>query len=154
MKKQKFIKPDYAAGNMFGACGSIEDAPHPVQRYWPGAPKKRRVDVTIMTYDFGGHHYFVSIQEEENPVWDGIEHWASYPDDVECRGRDHHDFTDDIRDIPYIDFPFHYSDYHSARLCATTILDKHFNIDEYEIEWHDYAGEDVDGWCYVGKHGE
>lgn len=153
-KKQKFIKPDYNAGDCFAGGGSVEDAPHPLQRKWPGSPDKRVVNVTIMVYAVMGRHYFVDIEEEDNPVWDGVEFWTTYPDDFESRGRKSFDFRDDILDIPYDEFPFHYNDYHSARLAAVTILDKHFDDRIYDIQWHDYSGEDVDGWCYVGKHGE
>jgi hypothetical protein len=58
--------------------GKLEDIPKPRKRKFPGRTK-RKVEVSIESYELvGGRHFYPSIQEEKNPIWDKKEKaWRS-----------------------------------------------------------------------------
>lgn len=92
------ITPDYTrdCGRL---GGKLEDVvPQPVLRKWPAAYAhgvKRKVRVRVTKFTGIGHHYYVSLTEEDNVVWqttvdDMSERpfWMKPWEDPEGRGRD------------------------------------------------------------------
>ena len=64
--------------------GNVKDYPGAKRRF-PGK-RKREVTVSVRMYYGIGKHYWVSVKEKDNPIWDG-EHWRTCWDDFEGRGR-------------------------------------------------------------------
>lgn len=56
--------------------GYLRDVPKPHNRKWPDSSDKRNVLVTVGVYQAIGEHYYVSIAEEHNPVWDTRDAWV------------------------------------------------------------------------------
>lgn len=76
----------------FSTGGELVSVPKPHVRYYslvnPHKPK-RGVKISVMKYYGAGTHYYVSIKEDDNPIWNAKEHCWHYPaDDVKGRGRD------------------------------------------------------------------
>jgi len=62
-------KPDWKKGH-YNMGGEIEDIPEPRVWYFPHYPYKRNVRVNITLYSGMGVHYYASVEEEDNAVWD------------------------------------------------------------------------------------
>lgn len=61
-------EPDYAAGCGYSGT-DLSAHPTPYLRKWPNARKKRRVTVTQTVFYGIGHHTYVTLREEDNPIW-------------------------------------------------------------------------------------
>lgn len=73
------VKPDYKADHVTHG-GYFEDLPKPwVFRFGPGSPLKRQVNVSVHRYYGIGQHYWVSIDEEDNYIWDAKEKVWRHP---------------------------------------------------------------------------
>lgn len=129
--------------------GYLEDIPEPHIRKWPGSPHKRELTVRITRYYYEGTHYYISIQEEENPLWNGTpyEHDESRPvgwvvawDDKEAQGKTDFNFNTDTR--------FNYIT--EAKHAVDKILE---NFPDHEVIYEEYLN-DSDAEMYFGKHGE
>jgi len=69
--------------------GYLAELPKPWKRMFPGR-SKRRVSVSIYKYYGLGQHYWVSLHEEGNPIWDRANKcWRSAWDDKsdDTKGR-------------------------------------------------------------------
>lgn len=65
--------------------GHIKDYPK-ARRMFPGR-KKRLVKITAKVYYGLGHHYWITMHEEDNPIWDAKERaWRTCWDDTDGRG--------------------------------------------------------------------
>ena len=82
-------KPNHhAAYRIIG--GDLKEVPPPLVRMFPG-PRRRRVRVSIDRYDGIGVHWYVSIEEEPNPLWDSNEDaWREAYDDPGRAGKSFH----------------------------------------------------------------
>jgi len=81
--------------------GYLKDLSKPYKRQFPG-DKKRRVEVRVMQYYGIGIHFYVSVREEENPIWDEKEnYWTTCWDDKseETRGKRFSDRFVDYEDV-------------------------------------------------------
>jgi len=69
--------------------GNIAEFKKPYKRkYGPKSKLKRPVRVSARKYYGLGQHYWVSLHEEDNPIWDAKEKgWRLCWDDAEGRGR-------------------------------------------------------------------
>jgi len=76
--------------------GYLKDVPLPHKRRWPGEKRQREVHAQIARYVGAmGRHYYASIQEERNPIWDtsdafgrpGVAGWVCCWDDEGCKGK-------------------------------------------------------------------
>lgn len=65
--------------------GHIADYPGPHRRYYDDRRRKRKVTVGVIVYSIG-KHYWVSMRQDDNPIWDG-KSWRLCWDDKESRGR-------------------------------------------------------------------
>jgi hypothetical protein len=77
---------DYSArGSISG--GHLKDIPQPHVRKFPG-PSPRQVTIAIKRYFGIGHHYYGSVDEENNPIWNSEDNaWQETWDDREGKGR-------------------------------------------------------------------
>ena len=110
----------------------------PVRKFpHPGCP--RRVDVTISSWVGtapGARHWYAQLQEECNPVWDGVAGcWFRAADDVAGQGR-HFPPAYDLARQEFVDQPDQ-SAYDQARAWVQALLAEHFTGPEYEISWQD-----------------
>ena len=65
--------------------GHIKDYPKAKRKY-PGRTK-RKVEVSARVYYGIGMHYWITLHEEDNPIWDAKgKGWRSCWDDTEGRG--------------------------------------------------------------------
>lgn len=82
--------PDYEC-NHSRRGGYISELKEPHHRWFPHGRQKREVTVTISTYQGmcpGAKHYYISLREEDNPIWDGFNHqWTMFWDDKIGEGR-------------------------------------------------------------------
>lgn len=82
----KHHTPDIDAHHVYG--GRLEDIPLPHIRLYPTLAK-RPVEIHIHKYYGIGKHYFPTIEEENNPLWDSSEGvWRQAWDDKESKGRE------------------------------------------------------------------
>jgi hypothetical protein len=72
--------------------GHLENVPRPHERKWPDSEEKRRVKVDVYTWrgmSLGAVHWYGSVEEESNPVWDSsILDWRLCWDDEKATGRE------------------------------------------------------------------
>jgi len=73
MKKKS---PDYNNGSScYGGHKKNFSKKQMALRFFPGCGHKRKVTATITTwigsYSVGAVHYYVKLEEEQNPFWDG-----------------------------------------------------------------------------------
>ncbi len=79
-------------------CGGyLKDIPKPHKRKWPGHAERRRINITVGSFGIvGGIHYYVTLREEDNPIWDSTPDryskgepsgWTSAWDDDKANGR-------------------------------------------------------------------
>lgn len=113
--------------------GHLADIPEPHIRKFPNPFVKREVKITISRYYGYGEHYYVSVKEESNPIWNGST-WVDAWDDKEGKG------LDDLQ--LYFD-----RDEKEARISAMAyelaigkakmILKKYFP--DHQVKWDDYC---------------
>lgn len=106
--------------------GYLKDVPLPHERQWPGEKRQRRLRINIMVYYGIGRHYYVSAEQEHNPIWDSSDGadwgrpgkpngWTACWDDEEGAGKmlstgalsTHIEATMWIEDILLPQFPDH-----------------------------------------------
>lgn len=78
--------------------GYLKDVPLPHKRRWPGEERQREVRAQVSRYlGGGGRHYYASMEQEQNPIWDTSDAadwgrsgqemgWICCWDDKGCRG--------------------------------------------------------------------
>ncbi|KKL87895.1 hypothetical protein LCGC14_1930100, partial [marine sediment metagenome] len=66
--------------------GKLEDMPQPIRRLFPKARRKRVVTIRFTHYAGIGKHVYASVEEEDNPVWDG-ECWTKPWQDPDGNGQ-------------------------------------------------------------------
>lgn len=59
--------------------GYLKDIPRPWRRYFDDKRRKRKLRISIGTFSIGVH-YFVTIHQEDNPIWDCRTHAEERPD--------------------------------------------------------------------------
>lgn len=80
----KVSRTSSISASFFG--GNIKDYPK-ARRLFPGK-KKRHVSVSVRSYYGIGKHYWVTMKEEGNPIWDTKEKaWRECWDDTIGRGH-------------------------------------------------------------------
>jgi len=105
----------------------------PCKRKYPGK-EKRSVDISISRFSGIGVHYFVSIREEYNYIWDKKEKtwrqpWSSYKD-KKGRGQT---------------FISKFNTYREAARYVKEIIAEHFSTKTHKYE---YEGEGTGRWLY------
>jgi hypothetical protein len=127
------LKSNYAEGIRVTG-GHIKDFQHlsPFTRKFPNRYSRRKVKVTISRYYGYGPHYYVTIQEEDNPIWDGKE-WRMCWDDKEGKGISDTDlyFGGDM------DAKIRVEAYQEALGKANMLIKKYFA--NHKVEWEDYC---------------
>ncbi len=113
--------------------GYLRDVPEPRVRIFPHPGIKRAITIRITRYYGVGRHYFASVEERGNPIWDeGVHGWRFCWDDIEKEGRGFH--SPRCNSIYW------------ARKWVEEILGKHFPAEQYEYRWQDYTqDEEADG---------
>lgn len=80
--KISMFDPDYSLESRITG-GKLSDFPEPHIWYWQSgmATRKRKVIAKIMRYFGIGEHYYMSVHEESDYLWDGTEseHWPGKP---------------------------------------------------------------------------
>ena len=67
--------------------GTLGEIPEPHKRKFSDKRRKRRVTVSVSVYSGIGHHYWVRLREEENPIWDSSsDDWRIAFDDKDAHG--------------------------------------------------------------------
>jgi hypothetical protein len=111
--------------------GHLSDIPLPRIRRWPGCPDKRKITIRITRYYDVGIHYFLTIFEEDNPLWnEKNQEWQFAWDDKEYRGKTDFDFL--IKLLPKTRFDA----YEEALGWANIILRE---FPDHEVVWEDYC---------------
>lgn len=78
------MKPDYS--KYCGHYGGL--VPDNPIRMWPKCQRKRRVTISIIMFYGIGQHYWVSLKEDGNPVWNTEEgYWFEPWSDRDPEGR-------------------------------------------------------------------
>jgi len=114
--------------------GKLKDLTRrPYKRKYPGK-EKRQVRISVMRFSGIGVHYFVSIREEYNFIWDKKEKtwrepWYSY-EDKKGRGQT---------------FNSKFNTYAEAARYVKEILSEHFDMKTHKYE---YEGEGTGKWLY------
>lgn len=68
--------------------GYLREIPKPHKRKWPESREKRTVNISCSIYSGIGKHYYVSILEEDNPIWNAKrEVWQKAWDDKKGKGK-------------------------------------------------------------------
>ena len=78
--------------------GYLKNTPKPYKRRWPDEEQQRGLSIRIVRYYGIGRHYYVSVEQEANPIWDagdaadwgrpGEPHgWTVCWDDEEGKGK-------------------------------------------------------------------
>ncbi len=69
--------------------GYLKDIPKPHRRYFSTKRRKRRVEISCaIWWGHGGNHRNVTIQEEDNPIWNSTEEsWQISWDDKDGHGQ-------------------------------------------------------------------
>lgn len=71
--------------SVFG--GKLADLPKPHRRFYDDKRRKRPVRISVIVYSIG-KHYWTTLHEEDNPIWDEKEQdWRTCWDDAAARGR-------------------------------------------------------------------
>ncbi len=136
MAQDVTLPPDFSRGaTTFG--GHLKDIPLPHVRYWPGSFKKKEVRIRIMRYyGAGGVHYYASLQEDSNPIWNSAEgYWQEAWDDLEGKGRDEWGIDD---------WPNRLRSYQLTKLKIQEILAREFPPEAYEYVWDDMTDERIE----------
>lgn len=140
---------DYERHGLLFTGNSIYDIPEPHIRKWPGCKDKRQLRIQIARYYGPGVHYYVSIHQESNPIWDGRPSdydnsrpvgWTEAWDDEEGKGKDDSDLMTRTRFEYLMD----------AKEAIEKILP---DFADHEIVYEDFLS-DSDRMIYFGKHGE
>ncbi len=70
--RAKMADPDYSAGCGHFGCKLVDIFPQPHIRKYPNQVTKRKVRASIHDFKMAfGQHYYTSLCEEDNPVWEG-----------------------------------------------------------------------------------
>jgi hypothetical protein len=75
--------------------GHLKDIPKPHRRKFDDKRRRRKVKYDITIFSGIGSHYYASLEEENNPIWNtatdeyrgGPIGWQESWDDTECKGR-------------------------------------------------------------------
>jgi len=112
--------------------GHLADIPLPHIRFFPNPYFRRKVTITISRFYGYGPHYYVSISQESNPIWNGKE-WQIAWDDLEGKGKTDTDlyFAGDLRAKIRVEA------YQLAIGKAKQIINKYFS--DHEQIWIDYC---------------
>jgi len=126
---------------MFFMGGYIKDYPN-AKRKFPGKTK-RRVSVSARMYYGIGKHYWVTMHEEDNPIWDAKEKgWRECWDDLKKNGR--------IESAPFLSIV-------SAQSWIKTMTKKYFPAKTHTIGAIDFGGlseGDEQKWLGIYKEGD
>ena len=111
--------------------GHLKDIPKPHHRMYPCKNGKRPLRITVMRYSCGVH-FWVTITEDDNPIWDTSAYdgtwggsegqvigWHSAWDDKEGKGRAFSEQCNTPRE---------------ARIYIAKVLRENFPADQYEIK--------------------
>jgi hypothetical protein len=118
--------------------GYIKDIPKPHRRMFPGKTK-RKLRISVARYSCGVH-YYVTIREEDNPIWDKSLHgpgwgkeradkpigWHVAWDDKKGKGREFEQRCNTSR---------------AASKYIADMVAKHFPADLYEIEGDSFTNK-------------
>lgn len=67
--------------------GNIADYPNAKRYYADGEPRPIKISITSFEGVLSGAcHYYASVKEDFNPIWDGL-HWRQCWDDEDGKGR-------------------------------------------------------------------
>ena len=83
---RKYSVPE--GGTRFCIGGHIKQVPKPHKRWYDDKRRKRPVKITVMGFWGLGRHYYVSIKEDGNGIWNTKEKtWQECWDDPAARGQ-------------------------------------------------------------------
>ena len=121
--------------------GNIKDYPN-AKRKFPGRTK-RHVRVSVRMYYGIGKHYWLTLHEEDNPIWDSKEKaWRECCDDLKKNGHIESE---------------HFLSMVSAQDWLEKIINKLFPAKTHIIDAIDYSGiteEDEKNWLGILKEGD
>ena len=129
----KWTEEQLSGGGHYG--GTLDDIPLPHIRRWPNENKEdpRPVTVRIMKFWGIGSHYYVSVDEHDNPIWNSKKKCFTQPwTDPGGKGRKF-----DCLQRP--------RSYYLAKRWAMMIIGKHFSDGNYRIDIEDNSGNE---WYY------
>jgi hypothetical protein len=134
------IPPDFSRHGYSKTGKNLVDIPEPHIRQWPTSNQKRDVRIHIARYYNIGQHYYVTIEKEFNPIWDGIDGcWRKCQDD-----NDGFDMAGGI-DTGY---DLKAQSYHEAKLWIDAMIDQYFPEDRYRILLENYTDMSDGEWFY------
>ena len=89
MKRKGPTEREIKASTQSTFGGHLSELPKPhFRRFGPHRKEKRPVKVSVHRYYGIGQHYWVTLREEENPIWDAeIGGWRQCWDDDKSKGR-------------------------------------------------------------------
>jgi hypothetical protein len=126
-------EPNYSQGiGIFG--GHLKDIPRPRIYLFPNPVTKRKVTIRIMRYA-GFPHYWLSIIEEENALWDSSQDAWVRPWDHEKLKRlsSRHEYS--YPELTTTEFMSH----NDAITMAKKIIKKY--LKNYEVIWDDWESD-------------
>jgi len=86
MTMRKYTAPTGGTKTMIG--GHLKEVPKPHVRWYDKRRGKRLVKVTVMGFWGIGHHYYVTLREDSNGIWNTKEEcWQECWDDPKARGQ-------------------------------------------------------------------
>lgn len=120
--------------NSSSSGGYLNEIPEPHIRKFPNPYSKRKVKITVSRYYGYGIHYYVSIREDDNPIWNSERNlWTRAWDDKEGEGKTDTDLYFDGDDNANI----RTDAYELAIGKAKMVLKRHFP--DHEVVWEDYC---------------
>jgi hypothetical protein len=126
---------------LFIGGGSIKDYPN-AKRKFPGRTK-RLVRISARMYYGIGKHYWITMHEENNPIWDAKEKaWRECWDDLKKNGR--------IESQSFLSIV-------SAKLWIEEVAKKYFPKKTHKLQDIDFGGlteEDEKRWLGIYKEGD
>jgi hypothetical protein len=115
-----------------------------ITRY-PKTGHKRSVSFHLMRHP-GYPHTFVTIREEDNPIWNPADHtwahWTGMPEGLSGRGEFDFDEIVDRELNKGEKTGAEFNSYRHAMAVCKDIVHKYFPEDLYEINWEDYGYDD------------
>lgn len=144
-KKPNFKNPD--VGRM---GGNLADIPEPHIRLYPNPHNRRPVKVSISQF-WGFAHFWASLTEAENPIWNGTLHGPSWGKHYENKVIGWQLSWDDDEGKKVRRFEKECNTESEARRFIASTLKKHFPPDQYEIEgWPKHLMPSI---VHLYKHG-
>jgi hypothetical protein len=136
--KRHVTDADYETANVGGHMdGHLKDMPHPLAWYWPKGKLLRHLTCKVYSWvgtsAIGATHYYASVDEERNHVWDGEKWTQSWPPEISYEpGSDWPEFKERGEGRK---FDKGFLTEKAAENYINRILKKHFSPETHTIEW-------------------